>query len=264
MKPPLFTVKGTQPPTQPLEIYGPLGTRAYIRNNLFYTHAILNGTYVVHELRFPCDPQHGDHTSLARSPYELEGRNIPQVNGVWENIYSDKAISVPAARINHSVPCVGYVVNELPTAENVGPNNGIEDHVQFQKRGRKLVILGDTHDPSPILPLAVDADILVHEATNSYLPSSIDPNTKPTDTYEAVETRARSRGHSTPQMAGAFAKRSKAKRLVLNHFSSRYPGDDSESAERMMLAILKLAEKEFDGEVVCAKDFLSLNVARID
>lgn len=251
MKPPIITTEGAEVSRPPLEVYGPLGTRAYIRNSLFYTHTVLNGTYVVHELRFPTDPQDGDYTALSRSPYELEGRNIRQVNGIWESIYSDGAVSVSAAPIYHSVPCVGYVVNECLAHSFVDSSNGTLPSEQPQRRGRKLVILGDTHNPSPIVELAVDADVLIHEATNSYLPPEIDPITKPTDTYEMVEARARSRGHSTPQMAGAFAKQVRAKKLVLNHFSSRYPGDDSESTERIMDAIGRLAGEEFGGEVVC-------------
>lgn len=34
-----------------------------------------------------------------------------------------------------------------------------------------------------------------------------------------VEQKARSRGHSTPDMVGAFARRIQARRVVLNHFS---------------------------------------------
>ncbi|KAF5363729.1 hypothetical protein D9756_000745 [Leucocoprinus leucothites] len=272
---------------QPVEIYGPLGTRAYIRNALSFTHTNLDGTYVVHELRFPADPQHGDSTALSRSPYELEGRNISQVNGVWKGIYLDAVVSVSAAPIHHSVPCVGYVVNEAPVPGKIDPQKYLPDikrtntpmsvmrqlqqglsvelpdgtvlHGPPRRKGRKLVILGDTYDPSPITTLAGDADLLIHEATNAHLPE-IDPNTKSTDTYEAVEERARSRGHSTPQMAGAFAKQIGAKKLVLNHFSSRYPGDDSDSSSRIMVAIGHLAAEKYGHEVTCARDFMSFDV----
>ncbi|CDO69919.1 hypothetical protein BN946_scf184568.g5 [Trametes cinnabarina] len=275
---------------QPLEIYGPLGTRAYVRHGLTYTHTLLGAPYVVHELRLPTDPQNGDYTELAPHAYERPGRNIAQASdGLWHDIYKDKLVAVSAAPILHSVPCVGYVVNELPVPGKIDPKKYIPElkrtkapmsvmgrlqqgesvtlsdgtvlHGPPRKPGRKIVILGDTYDPSPIASISEDACVLIHEATNAHLPG-IDPNTKVSDTYEIVEERARSRGHSTPQMAGAFAKRIRARKLVLNHFSARYPGDDDvdENARRIMDRIRELAEGTFGGDVVCARDLMSFDV----
>ncbi|GLB33960.1 putative metallo-beta-lactamase [Lyophyllum shimeji] len=289
------TVDSTEDPRthismdQPLlEIYGPLGTRAYVRNGMAYSHTLLGRPYVVHELRAPSDPQAGDFTSLTCLPSESpHGRNIPQVNGFWNDIFKDRIVSVSAAPIHHSVPCIGYVVTEAPVPGKIDPKKYIPDlkrtntpmsamrrlqqgesvelsdgtviHGPPRRMGRKVVILGDTYDPSPIIPLAMDADLVIHEATNAHLPG-VDETTKDCDTYETVEARARSRGHSTPQMAGAFARAVQGRRLVLNHFSSRYPGDDSEDAVKIMGVIGNLAAKEFGGEVVCAKDLMSLEV----
>jgi len=278
-----------QDAAQPFEIYGPLGTRAYVRNGLAYTHTLLGSPYVVHELRFPSDPPSDDYTALPPHVSELPGRNIPQCDGVWRGFYKDDIATVSAAPILHSVPCIGFVVTELPVPGKMDPKKYIPElkrtqtpmsamsrlqqgesvelsdgtilHGPPRRPGRKLVILGDTYDPSPIAGLAVDADILIHEATNAHLPS-VDPSTKDEDTYESVEARAKSRGHSTPQMAGAFAKRVGAKKLVLNHFSSRYPGNDDvdENAKTVMQTIRQLAAGEFEGEAVCARDLMSFDV----
>ncbi|KAH9938068.1 Metallo-hydrolase/oxidoreductase [Fomitopsis serialis] len=280
---------GSTEETQPLEIYGPLGTRAFIRTGIFYSYTNLGAPYVVHELRLPTDPVDGDYTTLPPRSPELPGRNIMQTNGAWTDIFPDEVVSVAAAPILHSVPCVGFVVTELPIPGKIDP----KDYVPHLKRtntpmsvmrqlqqgesvelsdgtilkgplrrpGRKVAILGDTYDPSPIIDLALDADLLVHEATNAHLPR-VDPNTKDDDTYESVEARTKSRGHSTPQMAGAFAKRIRAKRLLLNHFSARYAGNDDvdEEAKKIMEAIRGLAMQEFDGPVICARDFMSFDV----
>ena len=275
---------------QPLEIYGPLGTRAYVRSALAYTHTLLGSPYVVHELRFPSDPQTGDFTSLPLHASESPaGRNIPQFNGVWLDVFNDQMISVSAAPILHSVPCVGFVVTEAPVPGKMDPKKYIPDikrtktpmsvmsrlqqgesvelsdgtvlHGPSRRNGRKIVVLGDTYDPSPIAALAADADLLIHEATNAHLPD-IDESAKETDTFETVEERTKSRGHSTPQMAGLFAKRVGARKMVLNHFSARYPGNDNvdEEAKKIMGAIANLAAKEFGSEVLCARDLLSFDV----
>lgn len=273
------------------EIYGPLGTRAYVRNGTAYTHTLLGSPYVVHELRSPSDPQDGDFTALSPHAFELPGRNIPQVDGVWPDIFKDDTVSVSAAPILHSVPCVGFVVNEAPIAGKIDPKKFVPelkrtntpmsamrrlqqgDAVELsdgtilqgppRRKGRKIVILGDTFDPSPITSLAMDADLLIHEATNAHLPG-IDDATKEADTYESVEARTKSRGHSTPQMAGAFAKHTRARKLVLNHFSARYSGADTGDAHKVMDAIADLAAKEFGDSVLCARDLMSLEVGLSD
>jgi ribonuclease Z len=208
---------------------------------------------------------------------------------VWENIYEDNAVSVSAGPIVHSVACVGYVVNEatlpgkidpkkyipelkrtntpmsvmsrLQQGESVELSDGTVLHGPTRRRGRKIVILGDTHNPSGIEPLALDADLLIHEATNAHLPD-VDEDTKDTDTYESIEERTKSRGHSTPQMAGAFAKRIRAKQLILNHFSAKYAGNDhvDPAAKLVMDAIGGLAAGVFGKEVLCARDLMSVTV----
>ncbi|EJD48373.1 Metallo-hydrolase/oxidoreductase [Auricularia subglabra TFB-10046 SS5] len=285
----------------PFEIYGPLGTRAYVRSALTFTHTLLEGRFVVHELRFPSDPAtHDSSIDAALPPHacELAGRNIaPSADGTWRDIFSSPLISVSAAPIAHSVPCVGYVVREAPVPGRIDPAQyiphltrnaaalGLARPVSLlaniqrgetltlpdgtvlapppRRPGRVLAILGDTFDPSPIAALAQDVDVLVHEATNAYLPG-VDSATKEDETAESVEERAKSRGHSTPQMAGAFATRIGARRLILNHFSARYPGDESEGSLRVMDAIRALAQSTYDGDVVCARDLMTFSVPKRD
>ncbi|KAJ7178983.1 beta-lactamase-like protein [Mycena filopes] len=236
-----------------IEIYGPLGTRAYVRSCLKYTHTLFSSPFVVHELRLPRDPPTGDYTQLPRHHAESP---------------SDNAISVSAGPILHSVPCVGYVtprntslivkrtntpmsvMKELQQGQSVELSDGTVLQGPQRRPGRKIVILGDTHNPSGIEPLALDADLLIHEATNAHLPG-IDEATKIDDT-----------GHSTPQMAGAFAKRIRAKQLILNHFSARYAGNDDVDAEAkvVMDAIAGLATGEYGKQVLCARDLMTVTV----
>lgn len=86
--------------------------------------------------------------------------------------------------------------------------------------GRKIVILGDTCDASGMAGLAQDASLLVHESTNAYIPPHIDPKSSK-QTPESVQEKALAYGHSTPAMAGDFARRINAQRLFLNHLSAK-------------------------------------------
>ncbi|KAI0690397.1 Metallo-hydrolase/oxidoreductase [Cytidiella melzeri] len=281
--------------SDPIEIYGPPGTRDYVRAGLTCTHTILGGPYVVHELHASSSPSPSSSFVIPLNTGELpNGRDIPidEDTGVWSDIFADSLVKVSAAPIAHSVPCVGFVVEEKPVPGKMEPTlymphlrrtntpNSVLGQLQRgedvmlsdgtmlkapeRRSGRKVVVLGDTYDPGDAMAgLAMGADILIHEATNAHLPD-IDPNTKAADTYESVEERSRSRGHSTPQVAGRFAARVKAKRLLLNHFSARYAGDDdiNENSRLVMTAIKGLAQKEFDGPVVCARDLMSHDVAQ--
>lgn len=259
-----------------------------MRNSLAYTHTNLGASYVVHELRFPSDPLDGDFTTMPLQLAECAfGRNIHQIDNCWVDIYKDNIVSVSAAPIHHSVPCVGYVIQEasvpgkidpsqyVPQLKRTGTPMSIMRQLQqgetvvlkdgtilqgpSRRKGRKTAILGDTFDPSPIAALAQNSDLLIHEATNAHLPG-IDPATKDTDSYETVQTRAMSRGHSTPQMAGIFAKSIGAKKLLLNHFSARYPGDNSEQSRNIMEAIGQLAASEFGQGVACASDLMTVEI----
>ena len=134
-------------------------------------------------------------------------------------------------------PCIGYIIREIPSGS-------------FSSQSpppRKLVILGDTYDPSTLVPLVHDdppftaalpqrdpwgvgapvrvpVSLLVHEATDAHMPPHIDPTgrTGRNRTPASVLEKTLARGHSTPGMAGAFARMVSAERLVLNHIGARY------------------------------------------
>jgi hypothetical protein len=81
----------------------------------------------------------------------------------------------------------------------------------------------------------------VHEATNAYFPKHLDERASKHSSISHHEADTILHGHSTPQMAGRFAARVGAKRLLLTHFSPRYCGDSSEKSMRMMWDIEDLA-----------------------
>jgi len=194
---------------------------------------------------------------------------------IWE-IEDEGDVKVHAAPMSHGVPCVGYVVEEkskpgrlrndivepiakknmaalkeagmrhpmkvlaliktLPEGGSYTFPDGVVVHqsdvVEKTREGRKIVICGDSADCRAIAGLAEGADILVHEATNTYL-KGIDKDTN----FQVVTREAKIHGHSTPHMAGTFAQQIGARRLLLNHFSARYKGDQSAESMSLMLRI---------------------------
>lgn len=67
--------------------------------------------------------------------------------------------------------------------------------------------------------------------------------------------------------AGDFAKRINAKKLVLNHFSARYKGDQSIESMTIMTRMERQAMKSSglsDDSVAAAWDFMVLPIARND
>eukprot|EP00581_Thalassiosira_minuscula_P017473 CAMPEP_0183711978 /NCGR_PEP_ID=MMETSP0737-20130205/7283_1 /TAXON_ID=385413 /ORGANISM="Thalassiosira miniscula, Strain CCMP1093" /LENGTH=831 /DNA_ID=CAMNT_0025940551 /DNA_START=47 /DNA_END=2542 /DNA_ORIENTATION=- len=224
---------------------------------------------------------------------------------VWEVLDEDD-VMVHAAPMSHGVPCVGYVVREndrpgrlrpdlvqpLIEANRAGlkeagvknpmkimavvknlpvggsyefPDGTVlrqEEVVEPPRRGRKVVICGDTADCRALEGLAKDADVLVHEATNTFLPG-VDKD----GSVKMVTRDAKIHGHSTPFMAGEFAKRIGAKKLIMNHFSARYKGDQSVESMTIMTRMERQAMKASglsETSVAAAWDFMVLPIARSD
>ncbi|KAJ7694116.1 beta-lactamase-like protein [Mycena rosella] len=197
-------------PPPRIEVYGPAGIRTFIRSILNMTLTKTGEKYIVHELlrdedvATPCEPPEVLHSS------ELVGRDIRcSEDGFWRGFTQGVGalgdVVVDAGPILHRDPCLGYIFRE-PEAPK-----------------RKIVILGDTYDPSPILPLCTSPSpsLLIHEATDAHIPREISPQNKRTP--EVVLRTALARGHSIPEMAGEFAKTVGAEKLVLNHIGGRFP-----------------------------------------
>lgn len=216
---------------------------------------------------------------------------------VWE-VEDEEDVKVYAAPMSHGIPCVGYVVVEasrpgrlrnelvqpmviknLQALKKAGlkipmkalaviknlpvgsaftfPDGSIitqDEAVEPPRKGRKVVIMGDTSSCRSMEVLAKDCDVLIHEATNAYLPG-IDRDTN----LRSVTRDAVIHGHSTPELAGLFAKKVNAKRLLMNHFSARYKGDPSVDSLSIMMRIEKFAMESSgldETEVAAAWDLM--------
>ncbi|PVF96857.1 hypothetical protein CPB86DRAFT_708201 [Serendipita vermifera] len=247
-----------------MHIYGPPGIRSFVRFNLSITESTLVGKYAVHELLKKDEQPSVSCSQDLLHDNEAPGVDIVAgEDGLWRDFLTEGDWSVDAGQIVHRTRCLGYVFKEksfsstrsdiyLPhldrnaaalREQNIRhpysliktivndrkpvelPDGTILEPPPLDIPGRKVVVLGDTCEPSEMIPIAMDASILVHESTNAYISKEIAKNIKGLSsggTPESVRYKAIGRGHSTAEMAGEFAQRIKARRLVLNHFSTRF------------------------------------------
>lgn len=192
----------------PLTIYGPEGIKEYVEVSL--------------------------KVSTTHLKYPLEIVEIEE--GV---IFEDDQFVIEAGRLEHGIPSYGYRVIEkdvkgalqveklkqlgispgpiyqkIKAGEEVTLENGTKingaDYVGQDKPGRKLAILGDTRYTQKAIDLALNVDLLIHEATFG----------------KEDETIAYDYFHSTNIQAAQVAKAANAKMLILTHISSRYQGEE--------------------------------------
>ncbi|OBZ72797.1 Zinc phosphodiesterase ELAC protein 1 [Grifola frondosa] len=251
-----------------VDIYGPRGLRHLLRTLFTMTHTHTDHRYAVHELLFSGEEPSAPATFVQgeEGPCESEanGQDLRcDADGFWRGIVDVQKVGkgsviVDAGPIEHRDPCIGYVIREAPL--NPSPHTPIP---------RKIVILGDTHDPSAMIPLiqssrlpspsssadtpppepSTPVTLLIHEATDAYIPPSVDPQqrTGRNRTVQSVEAKMLERGHSTPAMAGAFARQIGAEKLVLNHIGARFsaPAHPAHAPqEKFRLACMREIERQ--------------------
>jgi len=131
----------------------------------------------------------------------------------------------------------GPAVGELQRAGHldVGGRRVTLAEVSAPRRGQRFAFVMDTRLCDGVYALAEDADMLVIEAT--FLRSETD--------------LAHRYGHLTAAQAARVAAESGVRRLVLTHFSRRYPEPAAFADE---------AREVFDGDLVIAEDLLRVPV----
>lgn len=137
--------------------------------------------------------EHGPSTSLGYAIVEEErkGRFNPELarelgipeGPLWGRIHRGESITLDDGRVIAPSVLVGE-----------------------RRRGRRVVITGDTRPCAATIEAARDADLLIHEATFA----------------DEEAARALETGHSTAREAAQVAKAAGARRLALTHISARY------------------------------------------
>ncbi|XP_071942248.1 zinc phosphodiesterase ELAC protein 1-like [Antedon mediterranea] len=274
---------GTIEEREPIELYGPTGLRRYVRTSMDISRSQLNYPLIINELQITDDMLPEDWTDWQSNyestepqhPSEQPGRTITKdENGIW-NIFENETFIVQAAPLKHRVPTFGYIVREkdqpgslnakhlkdlgvpagplygkLKKGESITTPDGTvvrpEDAVGPPKPGRKIAFLWDTYDASLAAPLLQDVDVMVHEATME----------------NEMKEKCVLNGHSTPEMAGEFARSVCAKKLIITHFSQRYKtSSDNEEDEPTTTKLLLQAKEAFQSDnVVAAADLLTVSI----
>jgi ribonuclease Z len=179
------------------------------------------------------------------------------VSGEEATIETAPPFRMTARRLSHRVEAYGYRLEE-PDGRTMLPGRlaayGIEGPLvgELQRAGRvtapdgRTVTLGECSVPRPgqkaafimdtrlcdaIGPLAGGVDLLIIEAT------FLDADARLAEEY----------GHLTAAQAGRIAAEAGVRRLVLTHFSERYPAEDE-------CRFTEEAARAYDGEIVLARD----------
>ncbi|SFS30897.1 ribonuclease Z [Marininema halotolerans] len=196
--------------TTPLTLYGPKGLAEFIEVSLQ-----TSGTH----LRYPLT-----------------------ITEVGEGkVFDCKGVTVTVGKLAHGLPSYGYRIEEpdapgellvqklqqegVPSGPHFGKLKRGEDvllpdgrHLRSVdylgpiKRGRHVAYLGDTRPVERGVELAKGVDCLIHEGSFA----------------DGCEDHAHRYFHSTSRQAAEIAKRAGAKRLILNHISSRYSASEIE------------------------------------
>lgn len=218
----------------PVTIFGPLGIRENVKKAI--------------------------ELSMLRVNFEVRCVEIRK-NGI---VLEEKNYAVRAVKLQHDVPCFGYVLKEsdklgefsrkkalkigLPEGplwgklqkgevvtfkgKRIKPNQVMD--LSKGRKGKKVSIIFDTIPNRGYLNEIKDSDLLIHEA--SFL--------------EELKQRAKETKHSTARDAGRIAEMARCKRLVLTHISARHKDEAKLENEARM---------EFN-DVTVANDLMEIEI----
>ena len=133
--------------------------------------------------------------------------------------------------------------------------------IDFSKKGLCICLIIDTCNSNRAVEAlkGMECDVVIHESTNAKTILDGDKS------YSEIQNETVRHGHSTPEMAGNFAKMLKAKQLILTHFSGRYKGDESLESLSIMDEIKQSAINTFGKEsVITARDFMKIELFKND
>jgi len=216
-----------------LEIYGPVGIKAFVKAIEKTVQFVLTFPVEIHEIR-------KEGTVCEEKEYEVKAAQTDHVIRSWAYALIEKPRPGrfdPTKAVALGVP-KGPLWSKLQHEEKVKALRGTlvkpEQVLGAPRPGRKIIYSGDTRPTKSLLQLSKKADLLIHEATFE----------------NEMHEKAKKDGHATPSQAARVAKKANVKRLILTHVSSRY---------RSTKNLLEQARKIFPQSDM-AEDFMEIYV----
>mgnify|MGYP001248621461 CR=1 FL=1 len=201
------------------------------------------------------------HAAVFRDTDVVRERPVEGGHAVIET--GEAPFTLSARRLDHPVEAYGYRLEE-PDGVTMLPDRlaarGITGPMigRLQREGRvtapdgRTVTLADCSVPRPGQKLAFVMDTRECEAAYA-LADGVDMLIIESTFLEEDADLARRYGHLTARQAGRIAAAGGVRRLVLTHFSERYPAEDfPRYAEQ--------AAQAYDGDIVLARDLDRISV----
>ena len=165
----------------------------------------------------------------------LENATLPRPPGLDESLRASGIARLVSVPVQHCHKAYGLVADFAVAAANADAGGGAGTSM-------RIVYSGDTEPCTRLVQAGLDADVLIHEATFE----------------DGKEDEAKEKRHSTVSQAISVASRMRAKRVVLFHFSQRYP--------KLPMVPPKAARPEGTGAISIAFDLrrVSLAASRAD
>ena len=194
--------------TEPLRLWGPVGCSRMLRACISLGGERTTFPITISEIE--------PGSAIKRNDYRLEAFQVDhrQTSSIGIALIEEERLGRFNPELARQMgipegPLWGRIHKGEPIVLEDGRVITPSDLVGAPRRGRRIVITGDTRPCAGTILAAQDADLLVHEATFG-----------DDEAERALET-----GHSTAREAADVARRAGVRRLVLTHISARYSSD---------------------------------------
>ncbi|WP_332630196.1 ribonuclease Z [Halalkalibacter flavus] len=213
--PGLLCSRSAQGAKTPLAIYGPDGVETFVKTALTISKSYLS--YDIHFITIDEGIIYEDDSIKV----EVMGLDHVMPSFAFKLTEADQQGALKVEKLLELGIKPGPIYQRIKQGETIElPDGRIIDGNEFlheKKKGRKVVIAGDTRPLKQMISFSESANLLIHEGTFR----------------EDKKSHAEQFGHSTITEVASIAKRANVDQLILTHISSRYAGAENELEEEV-------------------------------